>query len=119
MKLIAPFITLQEQLRIFHWQSDTYAQHKAFGKAYEALEGLIDTFVEVYSGKYGKPKAKLKYSLNLSNFDNDYVEFIDSSISFLDAFNADFDTHIDSDLLNIRDEMKSVLNQLKYLLTLK
>lgn len=119
MKLIAPFVTLQEQLRIFHWQSDTYAQHKAFGKAYEALGDLIDSFVEVYSGKYGKPRAKLKYSLNLSNFDGYYAEFIDSSISFLDGFNAEFDADRDSDLLNIRDEMKSVLNQLKYLLTLK
>jgi hypothetical protein len=57
--------------------------------------------------------------LNLSNFDGDYAEFIDSSISFLDSFNAEFDANKDSDLLNIRDEMKSVLNQLKYLLTLK
>jgi len=119
MKLIAPFITLQEQLRIFHWQSDTYAQHKAFGKAYDALGDLIDSFVEVYSGKYGKPRAKLKYSLNLSNFDGDYAEFIDSSIGFLDGFSTEFDANKDSDLLNIRDEMKAVLNQLKYLLTLK
>jgi hypothetical protein len=119
MKLIVPFITLQEQLRVFHWQSDTYAQHKAFGKAYDDLGDLIDQFVEVYSGKFGKPKAKFKYSLTLSNFEGDYVEFIDSSIAFLDEFNAEFDSNKDSDLLNIRDEMKGVLNRLKYLLTLK
>lgn len=119
MKLIAPFIMLQEQLRIFHWQSDTYAQHKAFGKAYEELSGLIDDFVEVYSGKYGKPRAKLKYNISLSNFEGDYDEFIDSSLVFLDNLNADLNENKDSDLLNIRDEMKAVLNRLKYLLTLK
>jgi hypothetical protein len=119
MKLIVPFITLQEQLRVFHWQSDTYGQHKAFGKAYEDLGDLIDSFVEVYSGKYGKPKAKLKYSFNLSNFEEGYTEFIDSAISFLDSLEEDLDLGKDSDLLNIRDEMKAVLNRLKYLLTLK
>lgn len=119
MKLIVPFVTLQEQLRIFHWQSQTYAQHKAFGKAYDELGDLIDSFVEVYSGKYGKPKAKLKYNFSLSNFEEGYVEFIDSSISFLDSLDEDLNVSEDSDLLNIRDEMKAVLNKLKYLLTLK
>lgn len=119
MKLISPFITIQEQLRIFHWQSDTYAQHKAFGKAYESLGDLIDTFVEVYSGKYGKPRAKLKYQIPLSNFEGDYLEFIDSAIEFLDDLNNELDSTKDSDLLNIRDEMKAILNQLKYLLMLK
>jgi hypothetical protein len=119
VKLIAPFIQLQEQLRILHWQSETYAQHKAFGKAYEDLSDLVDSFVEVYSGKYGKPKAKLKYNVTLSNFENDYIEFIDSSIIFLDSLNNELNDTTDSDLLNIRDEMKAVLNRLKYLLTLK
>lgn len=119
MKLISPFITVQEQLRIFHWQSETYAQHKAFGKAYEDLGDLIDTFVEVYSGKYGKPRARIKYNIPLSNFEGDYVEFIDSAITFLDDLNNEFEAEKDSDLLNIRDEMKAVLNRLKYLLTLK
>jgi len=119
MKLIVPFITLQEQLRVFHWQSNTYGQHKAFGKAYDHLGDLIDSFVEVYSGKYGKPKAKLKYNFSLSNFEEGYVEFIDSGLSFLDSLEEDLDLAKDSDLLNIRDEMKAVLNRLKYLLTLK
>ena len=107
-----------EQLRIFHWQSESYAQHKAFGKAYEDLNGLVDEFVEVYSGKYGKPKAKLKYNITLSNFDPDYIGFIDSSIDFLDNLSAELNELKDSDLLNIRDEMKAILNRLKYLLSL-
>lgn len=118
MTLINPFISLVEQLRIFHWQSESYAQHKAFGKAYEDLNDLVDNFVEVYSGKYGKPKAKLKYNITLSNFDPDYVGFIDSSIEFLDNLTLELQEGKDSDLLNIRDEMKAVLNKLKYLLTL-
>jgi hypothetical protein len=63
MKLISPFLKIQQQLRIFHWQTESYAQHKAFGKAYEALDGLIDDFVEVYMGQELSTKHFL-YRLN-------------------------------------------------------
>lgn len=118
MKLIAPFIKIQQQLRIFHWQSETYAQHKAFGETYEALDGLIDDFVEVFTGKYGKPKAKFTYSIELKNLDETFVTEIDDSISFLLALSEHVDPS-DTDLLNIRDEMLALFNKLKYLLSLK
>ena len=51
MKLLTPFLKIQNQLRIFHWQTSKYTQHKAFGKAYEHFDGLIDEFVEVFMGK--------------------------------------------------------------------
>ncbi len=109
---------MHEQLRIFHWQSKSYAQHKAFGKAYEALGDLIDDFVEVYSGKYGTPRAKIKYNIVLENFEGEYAEYIDSIISFLVSLTTELDPNRDTDLMNIRDEMLAVINRLKYLLTL-
>lgn len=118
MKLLTPLISLQEQLRIFHWQSNTYAQHKAFGRAYEHLGDLIDQFVEVYSGKFGVPKSKIKYNIVLENFSGEYAEYLNSAVVFLLNLNDEFDSTKDSDLLNIRDEMLSEVNQLKYLLTL-
>lgn len=118
MKIISPLIRIQEQLRIFHWQSERYAQHKAFGKAYEDLGDLIDSFVEVYMGKNGKVKAKLTYSIELDNFGDNYAEYINSYLNYLDSLDGELDSSKDSDLLNIRDEMKAVLNRLKYLLSL-
>jgi len=119
MKIISPLIRIQEQLRIFHWQSETFAQHKAFGKAYENLGDLIDQFVEVYIGKYGKIKAKLTYSIELDNFSDNYLDYIANYSDYLLSINNELDSSKDSDLLNIRDEMLAELNQLKYLLTLK
>ncbi len=117
MRLITPLLEIQNQLRIFHWQTSSYAQHKAFGKAYESLDTLIDDFVEVFIGKYGKTKASIKYSIELSNFDDGYLTVIDSYISYLTALTSEL-KDIDTDLLNIRDEMLATLNTLKYLLTL-
>jgi len=118
MKLFAPFLRIQNQLRIFHWQSESYAQHKAFGKAYEQLDGHIDKFIEVYMGKYGKSRAKIAYNIELENLDDQYSTTLDSYIEYLISLNNELDGVMDSDLLNIRDEMLTVLNRLKYLLTL-
>jgi DNA-binding ferritin-like protein len=118
MKLISPLLRIQNQLRIFHWQTESYAQHKAFGKTYEALDELIDTFVETYIGKYGKVKAKLTYNLELDNLSEEYLTYIDDYISYLLSLNNELDSTKDSDLLNIRDEMLTSLNRLKYLLSL-
>ena len=118
MKLISPFLKIQNQLRIFHWQTSSYAQHKAFGKAYENLDGLIDEFVEVFMGKYGRSKASLKYNIELENFNESYLDVIDVYISYLIQITDEIDSEKDTDLLNIRDAMLGELNRLKYLLTL-
>lgn len=36
---------------IMHWQTESYAAHKALGEFYEAMPGLIDDVVEAYQGK--------------------------------------------------------------------
>jgi hypothetical protein len=119
MQLITPFLKIQNQLRIYHWQTDSYAQHKAFGKAYDKLGDLIDTFIEVFIGKYGTTRAKVSYKIELDNLADDYLTHIDDYIVYLTNLTNELDTDKDTDLLNIRDEMLATLNQLKYLLTLR
>ena len=119
MKLISPLLRIHNQLKIFHWQTTSYSQHKAFGKAYDDLSDLIDSFVEIYIGKHGKVKAKLTYNIELDNLDDNYLDYINNYVEYLLSLNGELDASKDTDLLNIRDEMVGVLNQLKYLLTLK
>ena len=118
MKLITPFLKIQNQIRIFHWQTTSYAQHKAFNKAYESLDELIDQFVEVFMGKYGRAKAATHYTIELENYNDNFLAAIDDYIAYLIDITNDVDPVKDTDLLNIRDEMLGELNRLKYLLTL-
>ena len=37
------FITLQEQFRILHWQTKSYARHNAFGGIYSDLDEILYT----------------------------------------------------------------------------
>jgi len=37
---------------ILHWQSKSYAEHKALGTFYEELPDLVDSLVEAIQGRY-------------------------------------------------------------------
>jgi hypothetical protein len=69
-------------------------------------------------GKYGRPKAKDSFKINLINYSDDFKSSI---TSYIDVLVEDFPKAFkekDTDLLNIRDEMLGTLNQLMYLLSL-
>ena len=117
MNVITPLIQFQQQLRIFHWQTDSYAQHKAFGKSYEALDELVDSFVEKFMGIYGRSKATTTFVLELKPLSQNNVDIaIQQFVDYLNEMNH----HIpeNTDLLNIRDEILGEIHQLKYLLSL-
>jgi hypothetical protein len=120
MNFLSILLELQNQLRIYHWQTDSYAQHKALGDAYEAFDEYIDRFVEEFMGKYGKIRSENGFSINLKNIDeSDINNVINSAIEFLSKQLPSFLQEEDTNLLNIRDEMLGILEKLKYLLTLK
>ena len=118
-EVIQNLLMAQNQMKIFHWQTDSYAQHQAFGSIYETLTDLIDTFVEVCMGKHGRPQFDQGLNLPLLDLTSvDVMEYIDSVVQFLISLTNVYDPSSDSDLLNIRDEILTEFNKLKYLLTL-
>jgi hypothetical protein len=123
MKLIN-LLTILNQLKVFHWQTRSFAEHEAFGKTYDALNELIDEFIEVYQGKYGRmfPVGD-EFQVNLINYLPDRIDNVMNNIvSYLtnELLNSnDYSADRNSELLNIRDEMLANVNKLRYLLTLK
>jgi hypothetical protein len=116
-ELLNNVLQIQAQLRVLHWQTESYAEHNAFGMTYDTLDELFDSLIEAYSGKYGRPKFGGMKQIAVADIDNIKVEpFIDGLLDFFsNAFIADGD----SELKNICDEIKAALDKLKYLLTLK
>jgi hypothetical protein len=112
------FIRFHEQFRVLHWQTKSYARHKAYGGIFDSFTGLIDAFIECHMGKYGR--ITVGGSIQLSNLNDVQIkEFIAEVEEFLVQLNESCDSVRDSDLLNIRDEMLAEINKLKYLLTLE
>jgi len=112
---------LHVQLKINHWQTKGIARHKAFGKAYDELGKLMDDFVEISMGKYGRfvldDETKNITLINLS--DMNPSDMIKTCANALIEFSSDLDDTRDTDLLNLRDEILGLMNKLLYLLTLE
>lgn len=116
------FFAMRQQIKLYHWQTYSYSRHKATDEVIENLDKNIDEFVEVYMGKYGRPKITTKTNtVNMSNMnEKTAVSFIKKCITMLlgDVVKGLVAAR-DSDLFNIRDEMLADLNQLLYLFTLR
>jgi len=115
------FFTLREQIKLYHWQTYIFARHKATDEVIEALDTAIDSYVEIYMGKYGRPRLTTKTnSFHLQNMnDKSATRFIKSCITYLEGPLVKHLKPSDTDLVNLRDEMLGELNQLLYLFTLK
>lgn len=120
-KVIVNLLKIQNQLRILHWQTLSFAAHKALGNAYNDLDELIDSLVEIHQGKYGRIVFDTPVDLGLVN--QNEIELEDVLVQLNDyltgPFNEMHDSVKDTDCLNIRDEILAVINKLRYLLTLK
>jgi hypothetical protein len=116
------FLQLRDQIKLYHWQTRVYSRHIATDKILEGLEKAIDSYVEVYFGKYGRVKLTGKNAqINLHNLtDAGASRMIISSIKYLQGpLTKTLKAVQDSDLINIKDEIIADLNQLLYLFTLK
>jgi hypothetical protein len=105
-------------LKLFHFQTDTYGSHKSSDKYIEKYSELMDTFLEVAQGIYGKVSLT-RYSISGSSHTNETI------FKHLNGMIIYFKNKIDdilgdhTELINLRDELLSDLEQLKYLLTFK
>lgn len=114
------FLGLQCQLKINHWQTKGYARHIAFGETYEAMDDLIDSYVEACMGKHGRfvlsDEDKTIELINLSEMNP--KDLVVTCTKALEQMSDEIDPK-DTDLLNLRDEMIQQLSRLAYLLTLE
>lgn len=105
------------QLRYFHWQTQSYAQHEALGKFYGGIGGTLDTIVEIWSGRLGNIKVD-QGSVELVDYTD--VESIIESAESLREIWVDFSKTIDyGDVQDQIDDLVTLINQTIYLLRLK
>ena len=118
---VAFFFQMRTQIKLYHWQTRLYSRHKASDDVLEKLDEHIDKYVEIYIGKYGRPK--MDASTNTTTVQNlsegSIIKYIHKYIAYMNTVLVKRLKKDDTDLLSIRDEMVGELNQLLYLFTLK
>jgi len=123
-QIVIIFLQMLNTVKLYHWKTSSYAQHKATDELYTNLNANVDTFVETMLGKTGgRVNLTGQKTLRLLDYTNlgDFKKEVDKYKQFLIEMNKDAGLNItnNSDLLNIRDEILGNLNQFTYLLTFK
>ena len=116
-KFIFDLMEIQNQIKIYHWQTKMYGKHKALDELFDELVDKVDEIAEIGMGKYDRVDAT-GITFTFKNFsDADLNGTISTCINI--CIDLKLDSSNDSDILNLRDELLGKLNQTKYLLTLK
>jgi hypothetical protein len=107
------------QIKLLHWQTKSYAEHKALDKLFNGIIGFQDDLVEVIMGKYGRPT--IDGDISLFNYvDCDCSEAIEKiKHCYCHECKSFFTPEEDPEILNILDEIIALLDKTMYLLTLK
>lgn len=118
--MISTLMMLRDQVKIYHWQTMSYPRHKATDDLVGSLDEKIDSFVEVYMGKYGRPKFTARSgTIRVRNFhEKEASALLKDAIKWMTYKLPKMLRPEDTDLLNIRDEIIGDLNKSLYLFTL-
>jgi hypothetical protein len=112
---------MREQIKLYHWQTHSFAQHKATDDLLESLDKAIDEYVETYMGKYGRPKMNARnHIIRIQNMNSKSItKFLKECASYLEGPFVKKLKPTDTDLVNLRDEMLGDLHKVQYLFTLQ
>jgi len=109
------FFEMLLMVKLYHWRTHSFSTHQATDNLYKSLNEHMDKFIEVLLGKTGS-------RMNFSDKKSIQLIDIESPAKLKQRIEA-FKKYLsnipikDTDLLNIRDEILSDLNQFTYLLT--
>jgi DNA-binding ferritin-like protein len=104
-----------EQLHLLHWQTTSYAQHKALGKLYEYVQDFKDGVVEKLMGYTGKRPGAIKLEQLTATDPNAVVTALMDFSSNLKRYAESNSYH---DIANLADALSGEAAKTKYLLTL-
>ena len=117
-KMVIMFLQMLNTIKLYHWKTTSFAEHKATDDLYSKMNASIDTFVEIMLGKGRGSRVNLTATkhIPLSDFSSstELKREVEMYKNYLIRMPLQ-DT--DTDLLNTRDEMLGNLNQFTYLLT--
>jgi hypothetical protein len=104
-----------EQLHLLHWQTTSYAKHKALGKMYEYVQDFKDGLIEKLMGYTGQRPGAYKIEPLTDCTAEKCVSDIMSFASSLKMYGEKNAYH---DVCNLADALSGEAAKTKYLLTL-
>lgn len=119
--IVEIFLGMLNTVKLYHWKTHSFAEHKATDELYSSLNEHIDSFVEIALGKDESRLKTIHKSIQAFNDKkkHDFKARVYEYRRFLISMNDSLDKSRDTDLLNVRDEILGDINKFLYLLTLQ
>jgi len=117
--IIKAFLEMLTTIKLYHWKTQSYSQHKATDELHEKLGENSDRFVEVLLGKDASRVRMVEKNLKMIDSpDTDgFLQKMHAYREMMINMDSIFHKKRDTDLLSIRDEMLADLNQFLYLMS--
>ena len=122
------FMTILDQVKLYHWQTTLYARHKATDDLHGELSKLVDKFIETLHGRISYNNNTSNYRIMLSDDkcsiflknikDTKGVDLLKNIKNYLEGSELKKIIDNNTELQNIRDEMLGSVNQTNYLFSL-
>jgi hypothetical protein len=118
-QIVSVMMEFNDQIKLYHWKTKSYARHKASCKFLKLFQDNLDRLVETFMGARDK-RVYDAFDLKFENLDDKTViEYVKNFRIFLQKEFPRLVEKKDTDLLNIRDEILADVNRMLYLFTLK
>lgn len=110
--LIGELFRARDLAHIAHLNTTSFAEHKALNEFYDGVLDLTDTFAETAFGIYGRSKITISSSTLVTDFSSYLKELRMEVVEHREEVK-------ETNIQNILDEILSLIDHTKYLLTLK
>lgn len=110
--LIGELFRSRDLAHIVHLNTTSLGEHKALKEFYDEILDLTDTFAETAFGVYGRSKITIPESTVVTDFSSYLKELRMEVVEHREEIK-------ETNLQNILDEILSLIDHTKYLLTLK
>jgi len=117
LNVLSKLFEVRDQVHFLHLNTQFNAEHMALDIFYKGWLELVDTFVETYQGKYGRIEGLIRIEFVTGIWVKEYL--VQVMVFLNDDITAVVNPELDSDLDNIIADMKQLVNQTMFRLTLK
>ena len=110
-KFVSTLFSSREQAHIFHLQTNSFATHKALQNYYEDIVDLVDTYVEMYQGRY---EIITGYTVTPQFYegDDEVTKYFTGLAKYVDSVRGSLPEN--TDLNNVVDEISGLINSTVY-----
>lgn len=117
--MLEELLTIHNQFKMLHWQTNSFSEHKALGEAYDSFGEQMDELVETHFGRYGRVRPEGGVNVKLYNYElSKPKELCDKARAILANIREKYESDGATDLSNITDELIGIIDHTEYLLTL-